>query len=214
MNPRKKLVVHEIPYTGGWRLFEALSTPGNGTIRQIRGGDVMRPGLFHAEVDVNISPFAFADLRGEEDSVFYVTWLRDPVEIALEAFVAVRAGEETILPSLRDGLIPDPTLSIQFRRILEAESLESYTIEAWQDGFPVYPAGRFTLDFHRFAFVGFYETMAESLAALSEKSGYAVRPIEVPRVREATTPVGNRLRLAQILTREREIYDRQFERWV
>jgi hypothetical protein len=214
MNQRKKLVFHSIPFAGGSRIYEALAAPGNGAIRSIHASEVRQVGLHHAGADVNFSHHAFADLRGEEASVFYATWLRDPVEMALEAFIRIRAQPEAVWTSIRDGLLPDPTLCIQFRRILEADTLESYSIEAWNDGFPVYPAGRFTLDFRRFAFVGFWETMGESLAELSRLSGYAVRPIEIPRVRESTEPRGTRLRLAQLLGREREIYDLQFARRV
>lgn len=211
----QKIVFHQVPYAGNAHVLQSLAAPGNGMIRVHRLGEAPHlSGLHYAQADVNAAPLMFADLRGLEAECFYLTWLRDPVDLAVEAFVRIRNEADHFDALIKQGLVGDWTLSGQIRRILEADTLESYSIKAWEDAFPVYPAGRFSLDFDRFAFVGFFETMNESLADLSRRSGCSIldREWSAPS-RPSTAPKGSRLRLHSILERERAIYDRQRDRW-
>ena len=188
MNSRR-LIFHHVPKTAGTYVLNELAKSTGG--RPVRIPQTSRrTGLRHATGLLNSSHHAFQNVR-PEDGDFFFTWLRDPVAMAFSAFSYFKARPQFAGAAV---VSPNPLFAVQVRRIQEFDSVEDYVDAALADSFPIFPAGHFTLDWSRFHFVGFTETMAESLAGLRDAAGLrTVRPDwepvnrspRLPRYREA-----------------------------
>lgn len=194
-----RLVFHHSMKTGGSYVLKVLQQAGfshkrvpwsdNRSGREIVD-TLESPSLFSSHHAYR--PECFAPQQGE----FYFTWVRNPADMAYSIYAYLRKHPERT---------HNPQPAHLFERIRQHDTLEGYIDAVLASEAPFFPETAFTgLDFSKFDFIGSAERMAESLAALAERTDSLIPLDTEPVNRSGATYTYRRAELAERLAPERK----------
>lgn len=172
-----------------------------------------QPNNIHAAIEMTHSSFltfsshwAFRNYI-PADGEFYMTWLRNPVDLFYSAWNYFRTETKK---AARDALF-EP-LYTQVENMYRFKKFDAF-LDAALNGMCVYPQYQFNINWEEFHFIGFAERMRDSLRRLSEALG--VRVARPPKKIRQTKPSlltsshkHRRRQVIRLLDRELSIFRR------